>query len=116
MKKLKKAALLQDYQDKLVRYINNNPEAIYNLNWCKLTNGFDSDIVKYLVMNLSHENAMEQLILHLKAEWKWWSYNPEPSMFSDEKRGLLKYGSEANPIHFDVYMDELKRLWQKVNC
>lgn len=115
MENTNKAALLLDYQDMMVRYINNHPEAMDNLNWCTLTNGFDSDLVKYFVMNVKEEEVMNQLVEQLSYDWDWWQQYPEPRFYLDEERRYLKYGSPANPIRFNVYLNELSRMWKIVN-
>ena len=115
MKKLKKAALLQEYQNELLRYINTNPDAIYPLEWGVLTNGFVSDLVKKFVMGVRDEILMENLVEHLILEYSWYAKRPELCLYSDEECRYLKYGSPANPVRFDVYMQELKRIWRKAN-
>ena len=111
MKKNGKKALLKSYQNELIRFINANPEAIYEFEWGVLTNGFNSELIKDFVMGINEEFLMEKFVDHLKFEWNWREKEHVPSIYLDEKRSDLKYGSTANPVRFSTFMDELKLQW-----
>ena len=115
MKKLKKAALLQEYQDQLIKCVDQYPSLIKTIEWYKVTNGYDAHIVRHIFMKLTNDDVVETLAENLKKEWDILATSPLPQMFENEKYESLRYGGEENPVRFSVFLDELKRMWKLVN-
>ena len=109
-------ARLQQYQEQMLEVINMYPVVIEHVDWCALTNGFDSDEIGFFVRGIYEERVMLTLTEVLKEQWLAYLADPVPQMFVDKDTcDILRYGSEECPVRFSVFIKELRRQWKISN-